>query len=353
MLNESVSPDKFDWTLYEDWDGCSLRENKHVKKHDDDLDTVIYCHEPYAQEAYEAYYAYDHGRPTPVVDIRADELYGVEDIKHATKNSVIVSLTGGAVDIEVDLTKEGRFFDAFYQMYGLKYDKESFIEMVEDDFKKQEFLGCGINVVVNSTKTKASLWDGYVRAFKNELYAQTKLQNIAYIAHVDSANNGGYFVTVNGCVSAFMPGSMAASNKVVDFEALLGKDLYVMIANYDNKYGFVVSHKKYLQAIAPKRISELKEDLKKDPNTWFEGTVTGYTKFGVFVELDDVLTGMIHYTLYSKDLKKRVENHEVNAGDKIKVRVDRFEGNRIILTDTEPVIDVSKVAAKLNTKEEQ
>lgn len=322
-----------------------------MKKHDDDLGTVVYCHEPYAQEAYEAYYAHDHGKPSPVVDIKADTLYGVENVKVGANGTVIMTLTGGAVDVEVDLNKEGRYFELFYQMYGVKYDKESFMEMARDDCQKQEFLGTGVNVVMNATKTKASLWDGYVRAFRNELFAQTKLQNMAYIAHVNSTNNGGYFVTVNGCVDAFMPGSMAASNRVMDFESLLGKDLLVVAVNYDTRYGFVVSHKKYLQTIMPTHLAEFKEDYKKDPDKWMEGTVTGTTKFGVFVELDEVLTGMIHYSLYSKELKKKVDAHEINAGDKIQVRVERFEGNRIILTDMVPKVNLNKVVEKLSTKE--
>ena len=134
-------------------------------------------------------------------------------------------------------------------------------------------------------------------------------------------------------VKAFMPGSMAAMNKLTDFDSLLGKSVYVMVESYNNKFGFIVSHKKYLKAILPSKLEELKQEWEKNPEQLYTGTVTGTTKYGIFIELDGLFTGMLHKTLISDDLKLRWKTGEINPQEEINVYIHNIDNGRIIFSD--------------------
>ena len=71
------------------------------------------------------------------------------------------------------------------------------------------------------------------------------------MAKLVSSNNGGFVVEIAGMVKAFMPGSMAAANKINNYESLVGTEMEVMVESYDPKFGFIVSRKKYLRTIVP------------------------------------------------------------------------------------------------------
>lgn len=329
-------PNDFDWALYEDgYNGCNLKENKRIKKKD--KKTKVFCHEAYAQELYNMYEnACENFGSDFTTEIRANDLVAIDDMTVINDNELLISVNHGSASIVVDLTKE----DAFYKNIlknanGAEVTREQFVaNMKKPEFKK-ELLGYGLAAKVNQHKNKASLWDGFVEKVRNNMRAQIGKDTEAYIAHIDSANGGGYMVTVSGCVNAFMPGSMAAINRVTDFESLIGKDVEVMIEKYDPKSGFIVSRKKYLKTIIPIKMKLLESDLKKDPNKMFKGTVTGSTPFGIFVELDDVLTGMIHRTLISDELYEKFVNNENLVGTEVNVYVHSMENGRLILSDVD------------------
>jgi predicted RNA-binding protein (virulence factor B family) len=90
---------------------------------------------------------------------------------------------------------------------------------------------------------------------------------------------------------------------------------------------FVVSYKKYLTKIMDQKIQEL--DLTKK----YKGHVTGTSNFGVFVEWEDVYTGLIHKTEF--------ENQVVTGfypGDEIEFYIKEVkEDNRLTLTFGQPV----------------
>jgi ribosomal protein S1 len=140
-------------------------------------------------------------------------------------------------------------------------------------------------------------------------------------------------VDVQG-IKCFLPGSLAAANKINDFDAFIGKTFFVMIDGYvAAKDIFVVSYKKYLSRIMEQKIQEL--DLTKK----YKGYVTGTSNFGVFVEWEDIYTGLLHKTEF--------ENQTVggfNTGDEIEFYIKEVkDDNRLTLTFGEPVHKTVKI----------
>lgn len=345
---------EFNWALYEDgYNGAGLKENKRVKKAKGDKSTRVFCHEDYVQELYDAYenVCKDYG-DNFTTEIKANDLVKIDDMTLINDDELLISVNHGSNNIVVDLTKE----DAFYKNIlknsdGSSVTKEQFVANMKQPEFKAHLLGYGLAAKVNTHKNKASLWDGFVENICNEMKEQITKNEKAYIAHIDSANGGGYMVTVSGCVNAFMPGSMAAINRITDFESLLGKDLEVMVEKYDPKFGFIVSHKKYLKTIIPIKMNNLERDLEKNPDMMFTGTVTGTTMFGIFVELDNVLTGMIHKTLIGDELYEKFMNKEDLTGMKVNVYVHSIDNGRIILSDVDIAHRQEIIDRRTNEKE--
>ena len=60
--------------------------------------------------------------------------------------------------------------------------------------------------------------------------------------------------------------------------------------------------------------------MKYNKDEIVEGTVTGTTSYGIFVNLDEYYRGMIHISEISDDYVSNINNY-VNIGETIKVRV--------------------------------
>jgi len=178
-----------------------------------------------------------------------------------------------------------------------------------------------------------SVVECYVEGLRGEFLTQIKEASVAYPARVESINKGGYIVDISG-IKCFLPGSLAAANKITDFESYLGKTIYVMIDGYvPQKDIFVVSYKKYLNKIIGQKIQEL--DLTKK----YKGCVTGSSPFGLFVEWEDIYTGLIHKTEFEDQIVQGF-----NPGDEIEFYVKEVkEDNKLTLTFGAPVEKTLKV----------
>ena len=123
----------------------------------------------------------------------------------------------------------------------------------------------------------------------------------------------------------------------------------------------VVSHRKYLQALIPNAIKELKENI----GTQKSGLVTGTAKYGVFVEFDKCLTGMIHTNELDEATQTKFKAREIKPGDPVDFFVkDIISNTKITLTQKEvttinPWININSryqipsiVTAKVKTKKE-
>ena len=176
---------------------------------------------------------------------------------------------------------------------------------------------------------------GIKAAALREMLQSAETQNTAYIGTVTGMiPNGGYFVNVQG-IDCFMPGSLAGINKLADFESVLNTQMYVVPMSYSPERGTViVSHRKYLQALIPGKVEELKNTMGETKT----GNVTGSAKYGVFVEFDGCLTGMIHANDLNPEFAKKHKAREINPGDEITFIVKEIiTDEKITLTQLEYV----------------
>ena len=323
----------FDWAPYEDgWNGLSLRVNKNVKNKDKHI--KVYCHETYAQNLLNKYTK----QAEPVSkELKKNTLVKIDSLRKIDNDHVTASINGGANNISIDLNKEGKFFNTIVMSDNQTLTKERFLQFLDDPDVHQKFIEMGLVAKIGTDVEKGSIWDGYVESLMSEMQEQITKKSKAYMAKIISSNNGGFVVEVANMVKAFMPGSMAAANKLNDYESLVGTEMEVMVESYDPKFGFIVSRKKYLYTIVPIYLKNLEKTLKENKDTALEVTVTGTTPFGIFCEINEVLTGMIHKTLMSDELRERLRQNQVNAQEKLTVYVHRIErqGNnsRIILSN--------------------
>lgn len=176
---------------------------------------------------------------------------------------------------------------------------------------------------------------GIKAAALREMLQSAETQNTAYIGTVTGMiPNGGYFVNVQG-IDCFMPGSLAGINKLADFESVLNTQMYVVPMSYSPERGTViVSHRKYLQALIPGKVEELRSNMGETKT----GNVTGSAKYGVFVEFDGCLTGMIHANDLNPEFAKKHKAREINPGDEITFIVKEIiTDEKITLTQLEYV----------------
>ena len=193
-------------------------------------------------------------------------------------------------------------------------------------FEIQE--GMEIDVIIRKSKNgdiTGSVSAGYELSLKKELHQAIREENAAYKVRIKEVCNGGFMVDLSGII-CFLPGSLAAANRILDFNEYVGKEIPVMVETYDQKREiFVVSFKKYLKKVIGQKVKEL--SLTSE----YTGTVTGSSGKGVFVEWDEIYTGIINFNESNKELR------DLKAGDTISFYVyDIKNPNRITLTVSTP-----------------
>ena len=273
----------------------------------------IYCHEPYAQELLDAYNNYFEGSSSNTVfskDLDEGNVYPCKIVSVSLNEALAQTSTGQT--IYIDLKKERKDADKL-RITGLSFNP--------GDVLQARVRKIGGNYT-------GSVVEYYIHSLRAELFEQIKKESSAYSVRIESINKGGYIVDLSG-IKCFLPGSLAAANRITDFESYIGKELHVMIEGYvEAKDIFIVSYKKYLNKIMESKIQEL--DLTKK----YKGYVTGTSDFGVFVEWEEVYTGLIHKTEFS-------EEHtiaSVNPGDEIEFYVKEIkDNNRLTLTLEKPL----------------
>ena len=272
----------------------------------------VYCHEPYAQVLLDAYNQSASGFDWDNLskDLVEGRVYPCKVIS-MNENEAFAQTDSGQT-ICIDLKKEKR-------------DAEK-LGISGIDF----FPGAKLEAHVRKSNNgyTGSVVEYYIRSLRAELFDQIKKQTTAYKIKVESINKGGYIVDLCG-IKCFMPGSLAAANKITDFESYIGKEIHVMIEGYvEAKDIFIVSYKKYLNQIMEQKIQEL--DLTKK----YKGSITGTSAFGIFVEWEEVYTGLIHRSEFEGD--ERIAN--LHSGDEIEFYVKEIkDNNKLTLTLDKPL----------------
>ena len=201
-------------------------------------------------------------------------------------------------------------------------------------------LGMEIDVKIKTGKNGdiiASISDAMMEVKMKEIKDAIGNSSIGFTAKVIELIHGGYWVNCAG-IKCFMPGSLGGLNKLHDFNLLVGKEIIVMPITFSKeKDTIVVSHRQYLRTMIPTTINNLKESIKEERT----GFVTGATKFGVFAEFDECLTGLIPKAELSDDYIKALESQSIKPGDSISFWAKEIISERkIILSQLGPKIDL-------------
>jgi ribosomal protein S1 len=321
---------EFDWDAFLAEDLQSRRvPNPHLLKK---YGAKVWHHGPDAEELY---LMYEGRQITGSKEPAVGECRSITSVVSINDSEMIVTLSG-MIDAVIQLDKEKSFFKS------IGMDKESFINWMKNEVGSHvSFIGQeGRKVIIENVKpyTIASLSRGHSQAIRDEFFAQITEPTSAYTAKILSRNGGGFLVNVSG-IDGFLPGSLAAANIVRDFDSMLGKQIYVMVEDLLKDAGtFVFSHKKYLTHILPSKIEELSLEEK------YEGTITGTAKFGIFVEFNEIFTGLIHTSKMTPEMRETFKTEQPTPGSEISFWIKEITPDKkIILTDEDPSIRMKEI----------
>lgn len=202
-------------------------------------------------------------------------------------------------------------------LIDINYREDAFIDLSKEDARYLEYIQPGFDItvkVVSDPNKKGYINTSFTAAakvMKEREILDSIGKEVAYMGYVDRLVAGGYIVIIDE-IETFMPGSLAGVNKLYDFSVLLGRDLAVKPVNFE-RGNIVVSHRDYLRTLIPIALDELEEDLSKN----ITGFVTGTTKYGVFCEFNECLTGMILVSDLTEEWQEKHSKNEIKAGEEI------------------------------------
>lgn len=240
----------------------------------------------------------------------------------------------GMIDAVIELEREKDY------LKSMESSPESFAAYLNSEEGHLTFIAEEPIAKIESVEpyVKASIKEGQVSKMMDEFRKQLHNPTIAYEATITGKNNGGYIINING-ITGFLPGSLAATNIVRDFDSMIDKTLYVMVEDYLKESNtFVFSYKKYVNIITPLKMENL------NTTDLYTGTITGTSKYGIFIEFDEIFTGLLHYTKMTPEMKKLWENGFYKSGDEISFWIREITiDKKLILTDENPLIRVQEI----------
>jgi len=225
----------------------------------------------------------------------------------------------------------------------INYKDSIYVEVKSADSKIVENLQINedINVMISAIKDnpyeiKGSITELIKMDVANKLKKYYQ-ESIALKAVVKELIPAGFMLNIemnNINITAFMPNTLAGVNRLTaeQSQAIIGTELNVMLETLQQEKGvYVVSRKKYLESKIPECIEKVRKRRKSDPEYIYQGTVTGTKDFGIFVEFDDCLTGMIHKVNINPTHQDKI--HSIKPGTVITFYVrDILKNDKIILT---------------------
>jgi small subunit ribosomal protein S1 len=242
---------------------------------------------------------------------------------------------------EVSIPEEGQVVSAKYvgkssdqfvfSVPGYKDDVRVDDKVAESKYFTNLNMGDIIDVLITNVNHNVFMIKGSVASLY-ESRAHANLKSLAegqsVMVTVKSLNPAGYDVELkHGGVTlpGFMPNTLAGINKLHDPNSIVGQTFNVMIESYAQNEGtYIVSRRKYLQTLIPSAIKEL------EYNKVYSGHVTGTTPFGVFVEFNECLTGMIHKANVNPEWAEKLTS--ISPGFEIEFYIKEVIKDKIILT---------------------
>ena len=159
------------------------------------------------------------------------------------------------------------------------------------------------------------IWDRVAEAHKDNSRMKGK---------IIAAVNGGLIIDIGG--RAFLPQSQIDLKRVEDLEAMIGQDIEVKVLEHDReKNRLVVSRRLCIEEDIEKQKLEAFDSIKK--GTVLEGKVEKIVDYGIFVNLGNGITGLLHVSELSWE---RVDDprSEVKIGDVIEVKVLKIDKDK-------------------------
>jgi ribosomal protein S1 len=253
-------------------------------------------------------------------EIELSKIYGETFMEMPTEGKVVTAEFSSETDNQFIFT-----------VRGYKDDVRVDNKISEAKYLKNSNIGDMIDVVIVSVNHD----DFYIKGSIATLYESRAHQNLKSLkegesvtATIKSLNPAGYEVELNrGRVTlpGFMPNTLAGINKLYDPSSIIGETFEVMIESYAEQEGtYIVSRRKYLRSLIPQAIKELNYEIS------YTGRVTGTAPFGVFVEFNECLTGMIHKANVHPDWQERLG--DIKPGFEIEFYIKEIVKEKIILT---------------------
>jgi len=286
----------------------------------------IYCQEDYADELYKIYLKNSSNMPLSGKDIQSNQLMNITGVGTITDEEIYFEVNN-MINIPIELNKEKKFFELY------NADKSKFKKWLKTTEGKSKFLKENHLIYIEkpSPEIKASLLKGYQFKLKEELFKQIKKQTVAYSVKIIERNRGGFITDIHG-LRGFLPGGLAAANKISNFDEYVDKEINVMVEDYIPEIDtFIFSHKKYIKNMLPVFAKEL--DLSKE----HIGIITGSIKFGIFLEFNEIFTGLLHVSKMKPEIREKFEKNELKSGEEFKCWIKDIDDKyKLILSNYEP-----------------
>tara|TARA_Y100000389_G_scaffold139909_1_gene137709 strand:+ start:2126 stop:3217 length:1092 start_codon:yes stop_codon:yes gene_type:complete len=302
------------------------------------------------------------------------EIYGNPELAHVFEEDNMLGKRGiGNKNVSEEVLAEYEAFDYRIPKKGdvvnatfhNKSDSEyllsvgGFKDFIRVDNKGSEFKhfedmekGDEIEVIITQVNNDDFFIRGSVDAIQERIARDkiSKLKRGDFVyARILEVNPAGYKVQIQqGSVSlsAFMPNTLAGINKLHDPSSIVGQDLEVCIESYSQQEGtYIVNRKRYLRGLIPEEIEKL------ETGEVYNGHVTGTTPFGIFVEFNDCLTGLIHKVNVLEEFRDKIG--QIEPGCQIQFYVKEvLPKNKIILTQIlrESLWDSMDIGMKIKAK---
>ena len=192
-------------------------------------------------------------------------------------------------------------------------------------------IGDTIDVLVTKIENRKFLIKGSISEIYETMAHNTLLsldEGVSVSATVKSMTSAGYILDIQYegvTLTGFMPNTLAGVNKLYSPESILNQTMQVMIESFSKDEGtYIVSRRRYLKTLIGEETKKLKTGIV------YTGNVTGTAPFGVFVEFNECLTGMIHKTNLNPAWQDKI--NEISPGFEIDFYVKEILKDKIILT---------------------
>ena len=294
------------------------------------------------------YFDFDTFEERPMTDAekRMQEVVDSIDFKTPKEGAIVNAILTGVTDKEI-------LFDFGFKDY-IRVDKKGKELDVLSNLESGESVNVAILGITESPEysIKGSL--SLIAEEEAKITMKNKMRsNTHTTAVVKKSIDAGYILDIkegNATLTGFMPNTLAGANRIIDQESIVGETMEVMIESYDrNKGTYIVNRKRFLETLIKGKIKELEVGQTGNPYT---GRVTGTTDYGVFVEFNGGLTGLIHAANIATESLNAIgisNVKEIPEGTEIVFYIkDILKNNRIILTQIfrESVWDTIKVGNK-------